>query len=67
MKHSVSQLAICGGPPAFPSKLPVGQLNLPAREDFITIFSKLFERRYYTNHGPLAQQLEEKLQQLFSV
>lgn len=67
MKQSVSQLAICGGEPSFPTSIPVGQLNLPSREDFVTIFSKIFERRYYTNHGPLAQELEEKLQHLFLV
>lgn len=67
MKQSVPQLAICGGEPSFQTLIPVGQLNLPSRKDFTTIFSKIFERRYYTNHGPLAQELEEKLQRLFSV
>ena len=65
MKKYVSDLAIAGGKPLFDMPLSVGQINLPHRKRFYTAFHDLFERRYYTNHGPAAQELEEKLCKLF--
>lgn len=58
MKSRVDQLAIFGGEPAFAEEIPVGQVNLPAWDDFERMFSGIFERGYYTNHGPLVAELE---------
>jgi dTDP-4-amino-4,6-dideoxygalactose transaminase len=41
--------------------LPVGQLFWPSWEKYEEEFQSIFTRQYYTNHGPLVQQLESKL------
>lgn len=47
--------------------LPVGQLYFPDWSAYETSFRELFERQYYTNHGPLVQRLEERLAALMRV
>lgn len=61
IKTTLEQLAIFGGKPAFEEELPVGQVNLPPWEDFERMFSGIFERGYYTNHGPLVARLESRI------
>ncbi|WP_310599623.1 aminotransferase class I/II-fold pyridoxal phosphate-dependent enzyme [Desulfobulbus sp.] len=61
MKKNLSELAIWGNSPIFENQIPVGQINLPSWEYFCDSFHDLFERRYYTNHGVLTQEFEEKL------
>lgn len=51
-------LALFGGSPAFDEEIPVGQVNLPAWDEFKEMFAGIFERGYYTNHGPLVAELE---------
>lgn len=56
------RLAVLGNrPPAFSSPLPVGQLNFPSWEKYEQNFRAIFERQYYTNQGPLTEELEAKL------
>lgn len=64
-KRSVSDLAIFGGQKMFPEVLPVGQMHIPSWQRFQRITHGIFDRAYYTNHGVLAQELEEKLCGLF--
>lgn len=47
--------------------LHVGQFNLPSRDRFEDAMRGIFERRYYTNQGPLARAFEERLQSMLSV
>ncbi|HVW53244.1 MAG TPA: DegT/DnrJ/EryC1/StrS aminotransferase family protein [Trinickia sp.] len=47
--------------------LHVGQFNLPSREQFEAAMRGIFERRYYTNQGPLTRAFEERLQSELSV
>lgn len=61
MKIETSDLAVVGGKPAFNRRLNVGQLDFPPWEEFEASFNGIFERRYYTNHGPLAQEFEARL------
>lgn len=61
MSNEVSSLALLGGEPAFDRVLPVGQLNWPEWQDIEKTFHGIFDRRYYTNHGPLTEQLEDRL------
>ena len=63
----MADLAVLGGKPAFAAPVPVGQFNTPERERCEAAFRDLFARRYYTNQGPLAQQLEARLQALIGV
>ena len=66
-KNALSDLAVFGGPKIFPEILPVGQMNVPSWQRFQERTQGIFDRRYYTNHGVLAQELEEKLADLFQV
>lgn len=65
MKQYISQLGIFGHEPLFGSILPVGQINLPDEDRFREMFHGIFQRRYYTNHGMLAVELEDSLCRLF--
>ena len=60
-------LAFLGGKAQFSTPLHVGQMNLPKWEHFENAFRDIFTRRYYTNHGPLAQELEGRLAEFFGV
>lgn len=67
MKAIVDDLARYGGRPLFEKPLPVGQMNIPSWERFKEEMQGIFDRCYYTNHGVLAQKLEEKLCSLLHV
>jgi dTDP-4-amino-4,6-dideoxygalactose transaminase len=47
--------------------LPVGQMNWPSWGEYVEIFEGIFNRGYYTNHGPLVQELEVKLSSYLKV
>ena len=47
--------------------LPVGQLYWPSWERYEAVFRDIFDRQYYTNHGPLAQTLEQRLSAMLGV
>lgn len=47
--------------------LPVGQLYWPSWERYEAAFRDIFDREYYTNHGPLAQKLEQRLSTMLEV
>lgn len=57
----LDDLAIFGGAPALPRRLPLGQHNFPNWDRYEVAFRDIFARQYYTNHGPLAQTLEARL------
>jgi len=59
--------ALFGAKPAFEKPLPIGQLYFPSWERYEVAFRGIFERQYYTNQGPLAQELEDKLQKFLNV
>jgi dTDP-4-amino-4,6-dideoxygalactose transaminase len=47
--------------------LPVGQLYWPSWGRYEAAFRDIFERQYYTNHGPLARTLEQRLAAVLGV
>lgn len=57
MKHP-DQWALFGGTPSFAQPLHVGQLNLPQWDQIEVTFRGIFERQWYTNHGPLAREFD---------
>jgi len=63
----IEYLAFLGGKAQFSNPLHVEQMNLPKWEHFENAFRDVFARRYYTNHGPLAQELEDRLTEFFGV
>lgn len=64
---SVTDFALFGSAPAFSQPLPVGQLYFPSWERYEEAFRGVFARQYYTDYGPLNQQLEQKLEQFLGV
>jgi len=64
---STHDFALFGAPPAFEKPLHAGQLYFPSRGRYEEAFRGIFERQYYTEYGPLNQQLEKKLQQFLGV
>lgn len=64
---SVSKLACLGGAPQFSEPMPVGQLYFPAWNRYEAAMRDIFERQYYTNHGPLVQTLEYDLSEFLNV
>lgn len=48
-------------------RLYVGQLNTPPVETVLTAFEGIFERQFYTNHGPLVAEFEERLAEYLGV
>jgi dTDP-4-amino-4,6-dideoxygalactose transaminase len=64
---NTADFAIFGAKPAFDKPLPIGQLYFPSWGRYEAAFRDIFERQYYTNQGPLAEQLEEKLQYFLRV
>lgn len=62
-----TNFALFGAAPTFDKPLPIGQLYFPSWERYAAAFREIFARQYYTNQGPLTEELEEKLQQFLSV
>lgn len=61
------RLAALGGAPAFCEPLPVGQLYFPSWERYVEAMRGIFDRGWYTNHGPLAREAEQRLAAFFGV
>lgn len=66
-KQSAQDFAILGGAPMWTNPTHVGQLYFPSWERYEEAMRGIFERQYYTNHGPLAQEFEAKLADFFQV
>lgn len=64
---STQRLAAIGGKPEFEQSLFVGQFNFPDWNRYESAMHELFSRQYYTNHGPITQRLEHRLQVLLGV
>lgn len=63
----MNDFAIFGGSPEFAQPLPFGQLYFPSWERYQDAFRGIFDRQYYTEYGPLNQQLELKLKTFLGV
>jgi dTDP-4-amino-4,6-dideoxygalactose transaminase len=66
-RMSVRNLALLGASPRFSKSLPVGQMNFPSWERYEEAMRGIFDRQWYTNHGPLAQEAELKLAEFLQV
>lgn len=58
------ELAILGGTPAFEQNVQM-QHFLPSWDQFKEMIGGIFDRRYYTNHGPLALEFEKRFKDFF--
>jgi dTDP-4-amino-4,6-dideoxygalactose transaminase len=59
--------AILGGQPAFAQPLHVGRPNLGDREAMLRRVNEIFDRRWFTNDGPLVKEFEARIQELVGV
>lgn len=64
MKKNIKELAFFGGGRLFDILLPVGQINVPEYERFEALVNDVFDRKYYTNHGKLTFEFEDKFSKL---
>lgn len=62
-----ASLACLGAAPRFADPIPVGQLYFPSWERYTKAMGEIFDRGWYTNHGPLARELEERLAEFLAV
>lgn len=67
LKQTLNDYALFGGSPILEQLLPFGQLYLPSWEKYKKEMKSIFTRQYYTNQGPLAQELEVRLSEFFGV
>lgn len=64
---TITKLALLGGVPEFLTTIPVGQLYFPSWDNYEKAMRGIFERQYYTNHGPLVSELENKISEFLDV
>lgn len=67
MKTTISDLAICNGPPAFRETLHVGRPNIGDREQLLQNFKQILDNKWFTNNGPFVQEFEAKMAHLLGV
>jgi dTDP-4-amino-4,6-dideoxygalactose transaminase len=67
MKKRVGDFALFGGGREFMVDLHVGQLYFPEWNRYEAAMRGVIERRYYTNHGPVTRELEERLEAYLGV
>lgn len=53
--------------PRFSRPLQVGQINIPDEDDLVEAFRGVFERRYFTNNGPLLRAFDQALAERLGV
>ncbi len=63
----LARLAIEGGPPAFDTPIPVGQLYFPSWSRYERVMRTVFDNRWFTNSGPLSLRAEQELSELYEV
>jgi dTDP-4-amino-4,6-dideoxygalactose transaminase len=66
-KNLPEDLAIFGGPAAFPSPLHVGRPNLGDRKVLLARINQVLDRRWFTNDGPMVKELEQRIADLLGV
>jgi dTDP-4-amino-4,6-dideoxygalactose transaminase len=61
VKKNSTDLALLGGPPAFPEKLHVGRPNLGNRQRLHQRLDEILDRHWLTNDGHCVQEFESRL------
>jgi dTDP-4-amino-4,6-dideoxygalactose transaminase len=64
MKHSINDLALFGGSPAFDSVRPLSNLLRPNIERFLNYTESIYNSNQFPHNGALARQMEGRLAQL---
>jgi dTDP-4-amino-4,6-dideoxygalactose transaminase len=66
-KHSLADLAIFGGRPAFPEKLHVGRPNIGNRTRLLNRINDILDRRWLTNAGTYVCEFERRVAETVGV
>jgi dTDP-4-amino-4,6-dideoxygalactose transaminase len=61
MKRAITDLALCGGPPAFAEEIHVGRPNIGDRAALFERIEDILDRRWLTNNGHYVQEFERRL------
>jgi dTDP-4-amino-4,6-dideoxygalactose transaminase len=61
IKTAISDLAYLGGTPCFERMLHVVHASTLQKERFLSLLNGIFDRGYFTNDGPLVQELEQRI------
>ncbi|MBX7247338.1 MAG: aminotransferase class I/II-fold pyridoxal phosphate-dependent enzyme [Candidatus Sumerlaeaceae bacterium] len=61
------ELALLGGTPTFPEPLHVGRPNIGDRKVIERLIGEILDRRWLSNDGPVARELEYRLAEYLSV
>ena len=61
MRSSRSDFALSGTAPAFEELVPFGQYHVPDETAYRQVLARIDSNAYFTNHGPLAKELEHAL------
>jgi hypothetical protein len=64
VKHTIDDLAIFGGSPAFSEKLFVGRPNIDGKERLLERINDLLDRKWLTNTGPYVEEFERRIADL---
>jgi len=64
---SAKYLALISRQPAFAQPLHVGRPNLGDREAMLRRVNEMFDRRWFTNDGPLVKEFEARIQKIVGV
>jgi dTDP-4-amino-4,6-dideoxygalactose transaminase len=67
MKARIEDLAVLGGPPAFPESLHVGRPNIGSLAAFQRRAQEMTERRWLTNDGPFMREFEARVAEYVGV
>jgi dTDP-4-amino-4,6-dideoxygalactose transaminase len=67
VKPHFGTVACLGGSPAFMEKLHVGRPNIGNEDRFFERVRKIFDRRWFSNHGCCVQEFEERLKERLGV
>lgn len=67
MKNNITELALLGGTPLFADTLHVGRPNIGNRDRLLARINDMLDRRWLSNGGPFAQELEMKLADFLGV
>jgi dTDP-4-amino-4,6-dideoxygalactose transaminase len=67
MKNNIQSLAVLGGSPAFQQPLHVGRPHVGSQERFLERVNQMLQRRWFTNDGPLVQELESGIRDHLNV
>jgi dTDP-4-amino-4,6-dideoxygalactose transaminase len=60
-------LALCGGKPAFAHAVGEGRPWFPSKDALERACDGILERQWYTNHGPVTQKLERRIEEMLGV